>query len=198
MRRGLLLGLPVLLVLGLGAGFLWFLGRTAAPAEAPERVTDGIAVLTGGAERVETGLRLLAAGRARLLLVTGTHRDARFAEIADAAGMAPEPLAARVTLGRAAASTRGNAAEIAAWVRANGIVTLRIVTAGYHMPRAMLEVRRALPAEVRLFAQPVVPQNPRGTEARRWSLLATEYAKWILVGLGLSELMPARDAARAR
>ena len=39
------------------AGFFWFLGAVDAPP-APERRTDAIVVLTGGAERVRTGLDL--------------------------------------------------------------------------------------------------------------------------------------------
>jgi uncharacterized SAM-binding protein YcdF (DUF218 family) len=200
-RRVLFTLLPAAALAGLLAGFFWFQGHVAALPEAPEERTDGIVVLTGGGERVETALRLLAQDRARLLLVTGAHRDARFAEIAEAAGFDPAPLAARVTVGRAAATTRGNAAEAAAWVRAEALGSIRVVTAGYHMPRALLELRRALP-DVRLLAHPVLPARLAASGAlpfaRRWSLLAGEYAKWLLAEAGLSSLMPARGDQRER
>lgn len=185
-------------VLGLGAlpplaallGFLWFLDAAAAPPEAPDRPTDGIVVLTGGAERVRTGLALLAAGKAERLLVSGAHPDARLAELAQAAGQPVAPLHSRVALGRAARSTRGNAAETAAWARAEGLRSIRVVTAGYHMPRATLELRRALPAEVALVPHPVMPPALRDAAAparpRTWSLLAGEYAKLIGALLGLA------------
>jgi uncharacterized SAM-binding protein YcdF (DUF218 family) len=189
----------------LGGGFVWFVNQTLrAPEPEPLRPTDAIAVLTGGRERVETGLRLLAAGRAQRLIITGVHRDATFAELARGAGLDPAPFAARVTVGRAAATTRGNAAEIAAWVRAQpdnpGVRSIRVVTAGYHMPRAMLELRRALPG-LELVPHPVTPPALRGVGAaarlRTWSLLIGEYGKFLLAGAGISRFSVARDAAVA-
>ena len=202
------IALLTLALLGaLGGGFVWFVNQTLRPPEpAPLRPTDAIAVLTGGRERVETGLRLLAAGHARRLLITGVHRDATLADLARGAGLDPAPLAARVTVGRAAATTRGNAAEIAAWVRAQPedapVRSIRVVTAGYHMPRALLELRRALPG-LELVSHPVTPPALRGVGAaarlRTWSLLAGEYAKFLLAGAGLSRFTVAshREATTA-
>jgi uncharacterized SAM-binding protein YcdF (DUF218 family) len=186
--RRLALLLPALPLLLLAAGFARFLALAAAGPEAPERPTDGIAVLTGGAERVETGLRLLREGRARVLLVSGVHRGVTLADLAHLAAMPPEELAGRVTLGHEATSTRGNAAEIAAWARAEHLGSLRIVTAGYHMPRALLELRRALP-EAALLPHPMLPATLRDAGAagrlRTWSLLVREYLKYLAVRAGL-------------
>ena len=186
------------------AGFLWFLRAAAAPPADPGRRTDGIAVLTGGAERVETGLRLLLADEAARLIVSGTHRDATLADLVRGAGLAAEVadrVASRVTLGHAAASTRGNAAEIAAWAREKGVASIRVVTAGYHMPRALLELRRALP-EAALLPHPVVPAplRARGAAAgpRVWRLLAGEYLKLIGAWLGLGLTRPGAEAGLAR
>ncbi len=74
---------------------------------------------TGGPERVETALRLLAEGRADRLLLSGIGGGAELPELAHRAGVDPLPLATRVTIGRNATTTRGNAAETAAWARAN-------------------------------------------------------------------------------
>jgi uncharacterized SAM-binding protein YcdF (DUF218 family) len=172
----------------LGIGFLWFLDAAAAAPEDHGRATDGIAVLTGGGDRVQTGLRLLAEDRARQLLVSGAHPDVTLADLARVAAMDPRVLAGRVTLGRVARSTRGNAAEIAGWAQANELRSIRVVTAGYHMPRALLELRRALP-DAELLAHPVVPAPLRDAAAagrsRTWSLLAGEYAKLIGAAIGL-------------
>jgi uncharacterized SAM-binding protein YcdF (DUF218 family) len=180
---------PLLAALLLGAGFLWFLDAASAPPADPARPTDGIAVLTGGGERVQTGLRLLAEGKARLLLVSGAHPDVTLGDLARAAGLGPGDLAGRVSLGRAARTTRGNAAEIAAWARAEQLSSIRVVTAGYHMPRALLELRRALP-EAELLAFPVVPAPLRDAaaagRARTWSLLAGEYLKLLGALIGLA------------
>lgn len=188
-RRWALLLLPVLPVLLLALGFARFLTLAAAGPAEPERPTDGIAVLTGGAERVETGLRLLREGRARVLLISGVHRDVTLADVAHRAALGPGDLAGRVMLGHQAASTRGNAAEIAAWARAEHLDSIRVVTAGYHMPRALLELRRALP-EVALLPHPMLPATLRDAEAagrlRTWSLLLREYLKYLAVWAGLS------------
>lgn len=171
-------------------GFVWFLAVAAAPPAEPDRTTEGIVVLTGGAERVRTGLNLLGEGRATRLLVSGAHPDATLADLAAAAGVSRAALEGRVTLGHAARSTRGNAEEAAAWARGEGLGSLRLVTAGYHMPRALLELRRQLPPEVVVIAHPVQPPGLRDPgaagRARTWSLLAGEYAKLVGAALGLS------------
>ena len=188
----LLAGMPLLAP---ALGFLWFLAAAQAPPTEPERRTDGIAVLTGGAERVRTGLLLLMEDRAGRLLVSGAHPDVTLADLATVASVPVAPLRGRVTLGHAARSTRGNAAETAAWVRAEGLHSIRLVTAGYHMPRATLELRRALPPDVEILPHPVLPAGLRDAGAparpRIWSLLLTEYAKLVGAALGLSRPDPA-------
>jgi uncharacterized SAM-binding protein YcdF (DUF218 family) len=194
----------------LAAGFALFLGQSRARPQLPIHPTDGIAVLTGGPERVEAGLRLLAEGRAAHLIVSGVGRSAELADLArsnnvPAAALpavalpltveppeaaaepaTPEAPAAEVTpptvtLGRFATSTRGNGVEIADWAREHGIRSLRVVTAAYHMPRSLLELRRNLPG-VALVPHPVQAQGPRP------GLLAREYAKLIGAMFGLSSL----------
>ena len=53
-----------------------------------------------------------------------------------------------------AATTLGNAQETAEWSQAMRFDSLIVVTADYHMPRAMLELRGAMP-DTRLTAYPV-------------------------------------------
>ena len=175
-----LLGVVVALLLLWLAGFAWFL-RAVEREAAPVPQADGIVALTGGAVRVEMALRLLAEGRARVALVSGVGGAAEFAALARRAGVDPD-LGARVTLGRAAQSTRGNASETASWARANAVHSLIVVTAFYHMPRALAELARTLP-EVRLLPVPVTP-------GASWRLLAGEYTKFLAAELGLSALDP--------
>ena len=135
------------------AGFGWFLYLATRDAPFPPRV-DGIAALTGGPDRVEVALRLLAAGAAGRLLISGTGGNADLATLAHRAGVDPAPLADRITLGRAAHSTRGNALETRAWAREYGIHDILVVTAWFHMPRALAELRGAMP-DTRFHACPV-------------------------------------------
>ncbi len=169
------------------AGFAWFVLRVGQSPVAPP-AADGIVALTGGAERVRAGLLLLSDRRAEHLLVTGIGGHAGFRDLAREAGLDPGPLANRVTLGSGAASTRGNADEIAAWARANGLHSLIVVTASYHMPRALAEISRALP-DVALYPAGVSP--PRAGEwFGRARLLAEEYTKYLGAELGLTALAP--------
>ncbi len=183
--------------LALVLGFALHL-RAALNPPAPEPgETDGILVLTGGSERVAMGLRLLLEGQARRLLISGVHPEASLAEVAAAAGVDAAPLAGRAAVGHAAATTRGNAAEAAAWARAETLASLRVVTAGYHMPRAMLELRRAAPG-LRLVAHPVPSAALRAPGAlwrpRIWALLAGEYARTLGAAAGLSgAFVPRRE-----
>jgi uncharacterized SAM-binding protein YcdF (DUF218 family) len=170
--------------LGWGAGLAWFVHAAMQPGEAPPPA-DGIVALTGGAQRIEVALRLLAQDRARLLLVSGVAPGAELPELARRAGVDPEKLAPRVTLGRQARTTLGNAAETASWARANNVRSLIVVTAGYHMPRALAEIARALP-EVTLYPAAVLPPALREHDPATLRLLASEYTKWLLVRSGLS------------
>jgi uncharacterized SAM-binding protein YcdF (DUF218 family) len=181
-------GLAGVLALLWGAGFALFL-RAALTERPPPPRADGIVALTGGAGRVETALRLLAAGQAEQLLISGVGGAAEFRSLAQRAGVDPR-LGSRVTLGRAAATTRGNAAETADWARDKNIRSLIVVTSGYHMPRALAELARALP-DVALYPVTVQPPAPReGGEPGMLRLLAGEYTKFLAAEVGLSALDP--------
>jgi uncharacterized SAM-binding protein YcdF (DUF218 family) len=163
------------------AGFGWFLWCVSRPLP-PPTPADGIVALTGGADRIHAALKLLAEGRADGLLVTGIGGNAGLRALGRQAGMDATFLAGKVTLGRGATSTRGNAVEIAAWARAHHVGSLIVVTAAYHMPRALTEIARALP-DVRLI--PAAVQTPAGPR-----LLAEEYTKLLGAALDLSALAP--------
>jgi len=180
------LALASVLALLWSAGFAMFL-RAALTERPPPPRADGIVALTGGAGRVETALRLLADGQAEQLLISGVGGAAEFSALAHRAGVDPA-LGSRVTLGRAAASTRGNATETADWAREKKIRSLIVVTAGYHMPRALAELGRALPG-VALYPAPVLPSR-EGGEPGMLRRLAGEYTKFLAAEVGLSAFDP--------
>jgi uncharacterized SAM-binding protein YcdF (DUF218 family) len=181
------------------SGFAWFVASVEWPSRAAA-AADGIVVLTGGADRVAEGVRLLREGRGRALLISGVGRGVELPLLAREAGVTIGDLAPRITLGHVATSTAGNADETAAWVRAERLRSLLVVTASYHMMRAMTELQRDLPA-VRLIPEPVLPPALRGAGFRLATLrlLAHEYTKWLAAELGLTRLNaePGRAAAIA-
>lgn len=189
------IGLAAVSALLLGDGAAWALGFAVFTGAARQTrdtpgTADGIVVLTGGAKRIETALRLLADGYAPLLLVSGVAGGADLTDL-DREVPLDADHAARVTLGRSAQSTLGNAAETASWSRTHGIKRLIVVTAGYHMPRALLELRRTLP-DVELYPVPV--QSPARYSKARAHTLASEYDKLLAVRLGLDRLLRNGDA----
>jgi uncharacterized SAM-binding protein YcdF (DUF218 family) len=170
-RLPLLSILMGLVVLAISGGFVWFLHKAAHPGP-PGPEAPGIAVLTGGPDRVETGLLLLSARPGARLIVSGVGPSSSLGEVAREVG---------ISIGRVATSTRGNAREIAAWARETGIREITVVTASFHMPRALLELRRSLPG-VALHPHPVAP-----FVARPLAMLK-EYTKLLGAALGLSVL----------
>ncbi len=167
-------------------GFFWF-AQDALREPSPPPHADGIVALTGGAERVATALILLRAGRADRLLISGVNDNIVLPMLARSTGIDAEALAGRVTLGHDATDTLGNAAETAAWARSQGMQSLIVVTAGYHMRRALTEIRRDLPG-VALYPAPVVPPALRHGGLARLRLLAAEYSKWLAATAGLTRL----------
>ncbi len=186
MRGRIAATLGLCAVVAFAAGFADFVAAARRPAD-PALTADGIVALTGGADRVETALRLLDAGRGGVLLVSGVASGAGLPGLVRRVGLDPAPLAARITLGHAATTTLGNAEETAAWAQARGLRSLLVVTADYHMPRAMLELRRTMP-DVALYPQPVPRQAV--WEPGAWRLLAVEYVKLLGAWAGLSSRTP--------
>ena len=183
-----LVGLALALVAAWTIGFTRFSADARLPPPPLPPQADGIVVLTGGAERIETALRMLTEGRAPVLLVSGVGRGTDLAELARRIHAQAGEFGDRVTLGHAATSTTGNAAETAAWARAHGIKRLIVVTAGYHMPRALIEIERSLPG-IELYPVPVQPPAMRGRlDLGTVRLLANEYDKLLAARFGLSRV----------
>ncbi len=175
------------LVLAWLAGFVWFVEGALRP-ESGQSTADGIVVLTGGADRIAAGVRLLEQKRGRVLLISGVGHGADLDDLLRTTGIDPAPLRDRITLGRAATTTAGNAEETAAWVKSQALGSLLVVTAGYHMPRALTELQRSLPG-IRLEPAPVLPPAlRRGGSLSTVRLLAAEYTKFLAAELGLGRL----------
>lgn len=178
----------------LAVGFLagaWavglFLFVAALPRAMPDdgRQTDAIVVLTGGSGRLTVGFELLRAGRARKLFISGVYRGVEVRELLERAGKGGE-LECCIALGYEADDTEGNAVETAHWMHDQGFHSLRLVTANYHMPRSLVEFRRALP-DVEIVPHPVAPAAVRLERWWEWpgtaELVVGEYSKFLLAHL---------------
>jgi uncharacterized SAM-binding protein YcdF (DUF218 family) len=168
-------------------GLLTFADRVSrsTPAPEPDRA-GGIVALTGAGsnERIGAAVTLLEAGKARRMLVSGVNREASREDIRTVSKAVRRLYDCCVDLGFTAADTIGNARETADWARAMRYNSLIIVTADYHMPRAMLEIRSALPkAELQAYPVPTLAFN-----AQRWwrtqrglRLMIVEYSKYLAI-----------------
>lgn len=167
------------------AGFAIFsFGALNADKGTEALTADAIIVLTGGADRVEEGLSLFAAGKANHLFISGVHPDVKKHEIeALWTGEAQLPRCC-ITIGRKATTTIENAAESTKWVRENGIQSIFLVTSNYHMARAKLELRDSMPG-LEIYPYPVAQSNLTRQEKRLWALFFSEYHKFLLRRLQL-------------
>ncbi|NTU76923.1 MAG: YdcF family protein [Alphaproteobacteria bacterium] len=151
-------------------------------------IADAIVVLTGGSDRLSTGVELLVAGKGRKLLVSGVHPGLTLDSVLAKHPVEPVLRDCCIFLGHAADNTLGNATETHAWISAENFHSLRLVTAHYHMPRSLLIFHRIMP-ETTIFPHPVVPES---VKLESWwshtgtaSLLMTEYNKYLYALLNL-------------
>lgn len=154
---------------------------------------DGIVVLTGGDDRISESLALLARHEAPLMLISGVAKGTYLGDFTDDDRQAATDYAADITIGHVATTTHQNGLEIAIWARAHHMQSLVVVTADYHMPRALLEIHRALP-NARLIAYPVRPPAMRsGITGTTLAMLAGEYSKYLVVRADLGALFSVGD-----
>jgi uncharacterized SAM-binding protein YcdF (DUF218 family) len=188
-------------------GLLAFTARIerSTPAPAPPEA-EAVVALTGNANiRITSAVKLLEEGKARRMLVSGVNPDVTRAELRSVSKATQNLYDCCVQLGFDAADTKGNAAETAAWVNQQGFKSLIVVTADYHMPRALLEMKGALPG-VAVIPYPVATPEvqakgwwKREIDARR---ILVEYMKYLAVfareaflSLGPKEEPKAKPAA---
>jgi uncharacterized SAM-binding protein YcdF (DUF218 family) len=166
-------------------GLLAFTGRVDQSTPAPEPpVADGVVALTGASTlRLEAATKLLEEGKGQRLLISGVNREATRADVQSVTKAVKPIYDCCVDLGFAAANTIGNARETAEWAKSKGYKSLIIVTADYHMPRSMLELRAAMPG-VALNAYPVKTD----LNAHRWwktsssaRRMIVEYCKYLAI-----------------
>ncbi len=190
---GLRLGLAVFLMWC--GGLLWFALKLPDQVEQPGRRTDGIAVLTGGGERIRVAVELMSKGMAGRLMISGVNRDVGRETLRRLASGSAKAFECCVDVGREALDTAGNAVEIARWAKQHDYRSLRVVTASYHLPRSLLELRRVA-GDLELVAHPVFPQSVKLDRWWAWpgtlSLIAGEYGKYLLSLLAMrtKHLMP--------
>jgi uncharacterized SAM-binding protein YcdF (DUF218 family) len=115
----LIVGLVTAAALGWACGLLWFASTIPTAVDDTTTHTDAIVVLTGGSERIETGLALLEDGLATHLFVSGVGGQVKTGDLLPRSHNLRPELLDDITVGTAAGNTPGNAIETAVWARAS-------------------------------------------------------------------------------
>jgi uncharacterized SAM-binding protein YcdF (DUF218 family) len=161
-------------------GFVQSLDRTE-PRVLPRG--DGIVALTGGPDRIPDAVGWLAQGHGERLLISGVGMQVSHEQLTQMSPRLRGWLTCCIDLDRQARNTVGNAEETRRWALARGYRSLVVVTSSYHMPRAMIELQRAMP-DVHFIAAPVVTERLQGLQYWRdpslLKILGQEYAKFIV------------------
>ena len=179
--------LATVLMATLIAGFQHFVLTLPQTTTDQLQFTDGIIVMTGGQQRLDDGIKLLTKGFANKMLISGVGKGVNRAILVQELDLTETQIGVLfccVELDHAAQNTFGNAKSAREWAQMHDMQSLRLVTANYHMPRALLILSRELP-HADLYQWPV---NPEDLDLANWwkdlaslRLLAREYAKYVAV-----------------
>jgi uncharacterized SAM-binding protein YcdF (DUF218 family) len=182
LTAAILLSLAVFWVVGLFT-FAGMVDRSTPPAPPP--AADGVVALTGASNaRISAAMRLLEAGKAKRMLVSGVNPETTRADMRGVAGAERRIYDCCVDLGYQATDTFGNARETAHWASSNDYGSLILVTSDFHMPRALLALKAALPAAV-VYPYPI---RTAELDSKHWwrrtdsiRRMVTEYSKFLII-----------------
>jgi uncharacterized SAM-binding protein YcdF (DUF218 family) len=191
-------------------GLLAFAARVerSTPADEPEPA-DAIVALTGNATmRITSAVKLLELGKGPRLLVSGVNPEVTRAEMQSVSKATRGLYDCCVDLGFQAPDTKGNARETAGWAKKFRYRRLIVVTADYHMPRALLELRGAMP-KAQFVPYPVktaeLDASAWWKTSHRARRMILEYCKYLAVlaregflSLGPDDPAPAAAPAAAK
>ena len=179
------------LVAAVGFTLLFFVFVNALDKTDPSELksADGIVVLTGSTPiRIREGFDLLKNKQGKRLLITGVYSGQSYESIS---ALSSDPTATQCCfdLDYVATTTVSNAIETQKWAEVHQYKSLIIVTSVHHMPRAMVEFRRFMPA-LHIIPHSVLPENVKVEAWWRYpgtiKLLIGEYTRYVLSLIGLS------------
>ena len=138
---------------------------------------DAIIVLTGGAERIQTGLHLLKQNKAPLLFITGVNHGVSPQELLKSQ---QNSIKDAIYLDYSADNTYQNALAAKDWTEQQNVKSFLLVTSFYHMPRSLFEFSKQMP-KAKIYPMPVVSSSSvHWTRTRNVWLVFVEYNKFII------------------
>ncbi|EJF87707.1 YdcF family protein [Bartonella rattimassiliensis] len=164
-------------------GFIIFSEKTERlfpPMPLPK--ADAIIVLTGGENRIETGLHLLQKGLGSRLFISGVNTTTNLKNFMHNMHINPRLVSCCIDIGHKATNTRGNAKESAVWIKKHHYKSLYIVTHDYHIWRSMRELKYLMP-DIHFIAYPVKKSKAKSTiqQLNQTRILIFQYIKTLQV-----------------
>ncbi len=174
-------GIATMLLLFM-TGFILFVFALDKHPKKRTASVDGIVAYTGGRQRIHEAVNLLSSGKAKRLLISGVEAKTRKRQIMQLIPASVPLFNCCIDLDRKALNTIGNAREARRWAETHRFKSLMLVTSNYHMPRALLLTRKAMP-KTKIIAYPVMPTSFKNGSwwysPTSLSVLFSEYAKYI-------------------
>jgi len=118
---------------------------------------DAIVVLAGGKGRVEEGVRLYREGKGQWLFFIGVDPTVRRSDLYHP--RPGDPSANGVILERASRNTLENAIFGRDVIMSKEVRSIVLITSRYHMKRASILLRNALPKDIAIYPYPVDSKN---------------------------------------
>jgi uncharacterized SAM-binding protein YcdF (DUF218 family) len=145
---------------------------------------DAIVALTGDSDRIGDAVELLASKRGKRLLISGVNLSTSVERLSKITPHHRDFFTCCIDIDYAAKNTVENAIETRRWVEERGINSLIVVTSNYHMPRAMIELQRAMPY-VKLIEHPIVSERTSTGDILSKAAISTkiigiEYTKFLI------------------
>ncbi len=169
----------VLLTLWVGGYFMFLSNIISKKTPAIENKAGAIIVLTGGNNRIKTGLELFASSRlSNNLFISGVHASVKEEDIISMWVSDKKLPDCCITLGYKASTTFENAQETKEWLDNKNIKTLVLVTSNYHINRAMLEFENII-EDITIIAYPVKEKRSL-IDINFWKISFSEYNKFLI------------------
>lgn len=148
--------LAIILVVAIAALFIDFTYKTFSYRQSAVKA-DAIVVLAGGKGRVDEGVRLYRERRAAYLFLIGVDPSVRKSDLYRQHPGDPSPDG--VILERASRNTLENAILGREVILRRQIDSVLLITSRYHMKRAAILFRNALPRDLAIYPYPVDTKN---------------------------------------
>lgn len=163
-------------------GFMIFANKINHYRTDNDTKTDAIVVLTGGRNRISEAVKIWDKGLAEQLFISGVQKNTSLDAISKRQAVNFSKRQG-ILLDKKSTNTIENAIETQAWIKQNNILSIRLVTSNYHIPRSVEEFHFRNP-DLKIIIHPVYSDyvaKDWWKSARSFYLIASEYNKFLCI-----------------